>query len=69
MKYICIYEKNGDMFTDEFEALSEAKECADRQYAHMTSLEKKTCTLSVLESANPDEDAEDHFDGKTVYAL
>ena len=67
MKYIVVQESRGDEFDNEFDTLQEAIEAADYEYHHMTELEKKKCKyFYILESANPDPDAADHFDGNPV---
>lgn len=71
MRYI-VFNGNrdftGDIDTTEFnnrtEAIEEAARIWDRR---LTADEKKTQTVYVLESANPDEDAADHFDGNTIW--
>ena len=68
MKYIVFDErKNGQIFTEEFESKEEAIEFAEYDWDRRTSHDKKNTTaFYVLESANPDEDAEDHFDGDII---
>lgn len=66
MKYIVMDERRdgtGDIFTAEFETLAEAVREAESQLTHLTAQEQKQRTVYVLESANPDEEAEDHLDG------
>ena len=70
MKYIVIDERKngcGDMFTVEFENLNEAIEEAKNQWQHLTTAEKANRNIYVVESVNPDEEAEDYFDGNTVF--
>lgn len=68
MKYIVFDErKNGQIFTEEFESKEEAIEFAEYDWDRRTSHDKKNTTgFYVLESVNPDEDAEDHFDGDVI---
>lgn len=67
MKYIIIDRKNGDEFTEEFESKEEAISRADTEWDHLSDYDKKHReAFYVLESANPDEDAENHFDGDPV---
>lgn len=70
MKYIVFDEmKNGtgDIFSTEHETKAEAIEAAQRQWEHLTFREQRQRNVYVLESVNPDEEAEDHFDGNTVW--
>lgn len=57
----------GDHFEEEYETLEEAIENAERQWGHLTDLDKKKRTVYVLESINPDEEAQDHFDGDILW--
>ena len=68
MKYVLIdWVKDGDMFTEEFETAEKAVESASYEWEHLSQSDKNTRSdFYVLESANPDEDAEDHFDGNIV---
>ena len=68
MKYVLIdWVKDGDMFTEEFETAEEAVESASYEWEHLSENDKnRRSGFYVLESANPDEDAEDHFDGNEV---
>lgn len=70
MRYIVIDERRdgtGDMFSEEFNGLDEAIKSAGVQWNHLTTSEKANRTVYVLESANPDEEAADHFDGTPVW--
>lgn len=70
MKYIVRdIPKNGigDEFDKEFDVLEDAVEEAKNQWDHLTYAEQKKRTVYVLESVNPDEDAENHFDGNYVW--
>jgi len=70
MKYIVIDERKdgtGDIFSVEFAELKPAIEEAGRQWGHLTAAEKEDREIFVLESVNPDPDAEDHFDGNPVW--
>lgn len=58
---------SGDMFNEEFNTKETAIREADSQWAHLTEQEKKVRTVYVLESVNPDEDTEDHFDGRSIW--
>lgn len=71
MKFIVIDDRKIDMFTKEFDDLNEAiKEC-EYQWNHMTNSEKQNdCnSMFVIKSINPDEDAENHYDGDFVYVI
>ena len=65
MRYLVIYSK-GDEFIEEFENKEEAFENADYQWSHLAKSEKRDCEFYVLESANADEDAENHMDGDVL---
>lgn len=71
MRYIIFdARKNGQIFTEEFEDKEEAIEYAEYEWDRRTEYDKKNTTgFYVLESANPDEDAEDHFDGNPIFTL
>lgn len=58
--------KNGDLFNEEFATVEEALERAEYVWNHLTSREKNNRELYVLESVNPDEEAENHFDGNKI---
>ena len=68
MKYVLIdWVKDGDMFTEEFETAEKAVESASYEWEHLSESDKnRRSYFYVLESDNPDEDAEDHFDGNIV---
>lgn len=70
MKYIVFDEmKNGtgDSFSTEHETKAEAIAAAQRQWDHLTFREQRQRNVYVLESINPDEEAEDHFDGNPIW--
>lgn len=71
MRYIVIDErKNGQLFTEEFEHKDNAINTAKYDWNHRTEYDKKyTERFYVLESVNPDEDADDHFDGNPIFTL
>ena len=71
MRYIVIDErKSGDFFTEEFDSKDEAINSAKYDWNHRAEHDKKrTERFYVLESVNPDEDADDHFDGNPVFTL
>lgn len=67
MKYIVVDELKNDMFTEEFEIKEEAIKAADEDWHRLTESDKKRrIAFYVLESSNPDEEAEDHFDGDII---
>jgi len=70
MRYIVVDERidgTGDQFNIEFDDLEEAISEAKSQWNHLTIREKGQRKISVLESINPDEEAENHYDGNIVW--
>jgi len=68
--YISIVEnKAGDWFCEEFENKTEAIEYAEREWDRLSEYDKKYQKIWVIKSANPDENAEDHFDGDVVWEV
>lgn len=71
MKYIvCDVPKDGwgDGFAEEFENREAAVTKAKRDWGYLTRTEQMKRRIFVLESVNPDVEAEDHFDGDIVWA-
>ena len=67
MKYIVMDYKGGDLFTEEFATAEEAIVSAEYSWEHLTDKEKMHReSFFVLESINPDEEAENHLDGDIV---
>lgn len=67
MKYIVMDCTDTDMFNESFETAEEAVEQAELDWSRMSDYDKNRRTeYYVLESANPDEEAEDHFDGDII---
>ena len=67
MKYILIDMKNGDSFEEEFENLFQALETGKYSWNHLTREEQKNReAFYILESINPNQDAEDHLDGVII---
>lgn len=67
MKYVVVDCKNGDMFDTEHETKEQALACAEEKWSHLTKEEKKDReSFFVLKSENPDEEAENHFDGDII---
>lgn len=68
MKYIYITGTEHDEEVTESNNKEELIEMAKRDWSHMNDEDKKrTVNHYVIESINPDEDAENHFDGDIVY--
>ena len=70
MKYIVRgIPKNGigDEFDKEFDVLEDAIAEAKNQWDHLTYAEQKKRTVFVMESVNPDSDADNHLDGDPVW--
>lgn len=67
MMYIVMDYKDEELFTEEFDSAEEAIIAAEYGWNHLTDKEKqKRESYFVLESVNPDEEAEDHLDGNIV---
>ena len=68
MKYIVIDEEKNDNFVEEFDSKDEAIKAAANGWYRMTAYEKQRCrSYYVLESANPDPEADNHFDGNPIW--
>ena len=67
MKYIVIDRDATNVTTTEFNTAKEAIKRANHCWSYLTDREKKMRTVFVLESINPDEEAEDHYDGWTIW--
>ena len=66
-KYIVMDYRDGDLFTEEFDNVAEAVMSADWDWSRLSEQDKALRTeFFVLESANPDVDAENHLDGDIV---
>ena len=66
-KYIVMDYRDGDLFTEEFDSVSEAVMSADWDWRGLSEQDKARRTaFFVLESANPNAEAEDHLDGNIV---
>lgn len=69
MKYIVIDEREHDWFTKEFENEEDAIKEATEEWNRMSDADKAHCkSFYVLESVNPDEEADDHLDGDYIWA-
>lgn len=67
MKYILIDQTKTDTFDKEFDNLEEALETGDREFGYLTNHDKRQRTgFYLLESINPDEEAENHYDGDII---
>ncbi len=67
MKYIVMDQTKTDLFNTECATLAEAIKEADKQFSYLTDADKKKRTaFYVLESVDPDEDSERHFDGDII---
>ena len=68
MKYIVMDCKGGDVFTSEFDSMNDAIEEGKRQWDWLSDHDKtRRDSFYVLESVNPDEESENHFDGNVVW--
>ena len=70
MKYVTVEEHDngyGDTFTDEFDNPNEAIEQAEYIWNHLTRNEHTKTLVYVLESVNPDEEADNHLDGNIIH--
>ena len=68
MKYVLIDQiKNSDCFTSEFETKEEAIKGGELAFQYLSEQDKAhRAEFYILKSINPDEDAENHFDGDIV---
>lgn len=67
MKYIVMDVTKTDIFTTECETAEKAISEADKQFSYLTEADKKKRTeFYILESIDPDEDSEAHFDGDII---
>ena len=68
MKYIVIDQTKTDWFTKEYNDRNAAIQACKDGFDRLTESDKrKREDYYVLESINPDEDADNHFDGTIVY--
>ena len=57
-----------DTFTEEFETADKAIQAGKNEWARLNDTDRKNCVeFYILESVNPDEDAEDHLDGNPIW--
>ena len=70
MKYVVMDVRKTDLFVNEFNNKVEAIKYAKDDFEHMHKLDQKSCRqYYVLESINPDEDSENHYDGNIILSL
>lgn len=70
MRYIIIDEVNGDMFTYESDSLECAKYEMESQWDSLSEYDRnRRISFYLLESINPDIDAENHLDGCILKAF
>lgn len=67
MKYIYIYGTKHDEYTVESNNCDELIKQCKSEWNHLSSHDKQRSYAYVLESINPDEDADNHFDGDIVF--
>ena len=68
MKYLLMRTWGIDTQIDEFETAEEAIKTGKREWSHTCESDRKKCKeFYVLESVNPDENAEDHLDGNPIW--
>lgn len=68
MTYIIIDDCGTDLFTKELDNQTEAIEMAKADFDRLTPADKKRrIGFYVLESVNPEEDAENHLDGTVIF--
>lgn len=67
MRYILVNDTRYDYDSEEFDSLAAAVIKAQDIWGHLTRAEKDTHDVYVLDSANPDEEADNHMDGDVVY--
>lgn len=69
MEYLVLRKQKryGDEDVDEFNTFEEAEKFADEEYNHLCDNDKKNNEyFIILKSANPDKEAENHYDGDVV---
>ena len=70
MKYLVIDRRKCDEFVHEFDSKEEAIDYAKYKFNHMCKSDQEACSkYYVLESVNPDEDAENHYNSDVIYRL
>lgn len=66
MKYIMEIEGGYDVDVREFENSDEALKEAEDFWRRTSEDDKKTMKITVLESVNPDVNADNHYDGNPI---
>ena len=70
MKYLVIDRRKYTEFVEEFDNKEEAIKYAKDDFCHMRKSDQEARSeYYVLESVNPDEDSENHYDGDVIYRL
>ena len=65
--FLVVTVKDENVYSDEYESLNEAEKSADYRFSLLTKYDrKKTEAFYILETINPDPEAENHFDGNIV---
>lgn len=68
MKYVVIDQTKTDWFTSEYATKEEAIQACKDDFGRLTTTDRnKRVAFYVLESVNPDEDADNHLDGDVIY--
>lgn len=68
MKYLYICGTANDQKVVESDNLEKLIAMANSDWNHMCNEDRKrTVSMYVIESTNPDEDAPDHYDGEVMY--
>ena len=68
MKYLVMDSRKNDTFVNEFNNKVDAIKYAKDDFLRMAETDKKSCKgYIVLESVNPDEDSENHYDGNIIF--
>lgn len=67
MEYLVIDAHKNDEFVKEFDSQDNAIAYADKMWNATSDADKaKTVEYYVLKSSNPDEDADNHYDGDII---
>lgn len=69
-KYVLFEDCGTDVWTSEYNEKREAVAAAEKAWDRLSEYDRKYRTvIYVLESDNPDENAENHFDGTAVFTI
>ena len=67
MKYVLIDDCQTDIYTEEFNDLEAAIKEGNNQFERLTKTDlKRRKAFFLLETVNPDPEAENHFDGDII---